>query len=295
MKKTISIFFLIILAAVCLTFAACADRSGGDNGGDDDKSGEQTETVKPAAATFVGAYSKVNAMGLLQGVQVLTLYGDGTLRIYCGFTSAMGGYASDTYSGEYSLTEKEGGNEILASYTVGENTHDFTVNVLGGKFRTQIYMIMNMPDDETNEGGVPGLTFYQTETVSLAFGAEYYYAGTLKHNACIYAYCMALNEDKSFSAYISSDGVFGVVSGSYEIKKGRTVLDDDNIIFTYDIKAIGDGMLTSETVLAGAKCTSNFNDDNAFTCFFKIGDVEAEPLNISVIRFFVNDTVRPTE
>ncbi|MDR2090858.1 MAG: hypothetical protein LBP62_04310 [Clostridiales bacterium] len=286
MKRLAKLLILVLCAAAAVfSFAACDNK---DKPGDKGKTDEPPETEIPddgngltpnpktAAAVFVGAYAKSNpAMGLFYASQTVVLYQDGTMEIYGALTSASVGHAAETYGGSYTLTDNPDGTKTLdAVYIAGEEGGERSLNAQidqNGKFRAQIYLVHNMPNDDTNEDGKNGLTFYQIETVSPPSGAEYYYAGKLSYEGKGYAYLLVLDKKGGFSGYASEEGEMKTFEGTYSVQRGAAVFDNSTITFSYP---------------EGAGLTADYNDENILYWVFNNGSAE---LNVPLVRLIIGE------
>lgn len=273
---------LLVTAILIMTAMMVAACGGGKQDSDGDDNGNSGGTAGPAlTASYLGGYMKLgHAMGDISGRQLLNLYEDGSCKIFLAFSMSIQS-SSAVYNGTYTLEQ----NLLQVAYTHPTNSGDeeksFEAQIEGGKFRAQIYMIMSMPNDDSDIN-VPGLNFYRVPNTEVVQGTTQY-MGTVETGAEYVAAVLTLKSDTDFSVALTTSEASGVIGGSYVVKRDN----EDNwvLTLTYDIKTIADGAITDVTAEGGGGYSQSFlyNNDENFVCTFKIGGVGAPSLNISIL------------
>lgn len=257
MKRSFTCLLAFALIALCLFCSSC---------------GEKPDDTPTPTRTFVAGYShtiamdvtsvEVSAMGdtprELSARVLVSLMSDGSAEIYVGFIG-MGEHKTAHYTGTYSLGENDEHDETITlsyEYSEGSSATIESAIILDGKFSSEFYVITAMTSEK--------LDFYEISPI-LPSGDSYvgFLAKSGGMGQMIYAYCLNLEDDGSFTVSILQQATVMHLAGE---EHGTYTIDGDTITFTYDVIDEEGEVIAPDRVSNG----SNYSD-RGLSVGFNIG------------------------
>jgi hypothetical protein len=282
--KSFKITALALAFAVCAALsAACAPPDNGQGAGD---ATEPPQSVLPAArsfspddvtAVYVAGYTRMIMDSAASAGQMIVLFKNGVICIYCAFCHPMMGAGGDIYEGTYTLTD----GVLSASYTADGREYSFECDTAGGAFRAQLYLLVAMGNDNENTGGAAGMNFVNIAPPRVA-GGDKIYIGALNAEPN-YAYCMVMQAE-TFTVYANYGGAVGSFGGAYEIEEAVFPVVP-KITLTYDAVAIEGDRITDTVLLGGENksVSAEYTGDAVlFSVKFELGTDAAAHLFVPV-------------